>query len=48
MQNILFYVDIVREGVNKFLAFKYLEYGNIWFCVEGETQNWFQFCFSLN
>ncbi len=47
MQNILFYVDIVRVKVNNILAFKYREYGNIWFCVEGETQHWFQFCFSL-
>ncbi len=42
MQNILFYVDIVR--VKNILAFKYREYGNIWFCVEGETQH---FCFVL-
>ncbi len=34
--------------VNNILSFKYREYGNIWFCVEGETQHWFQFCFSLN
>ncbi len=24
------------------------ENGNIWFCVERETQHWFQFSFSLN
>ncbi len=36
-----------KGKVNNILAFKYLEYGNIWFCVEGETQHWFQFCFSL-
>ncbi len=39
--HILFYVDIVR--VNNILAFKYREYGNIWFCVEGETHIGFSF-----
>ncbi len=36
-----------KGKVNNILAFKYREYGNVWFCVEGETQHWFQFCFSL-
>ncbi len=36
-----------KGKVNNIFAFKYREYGNIWFCVEGETQHWFQFCFSL-
>ncbi len=37
-----------KQKVNNIWAFKYREYGNVWFCVEGEAQHWFQFCFSLN
>ncbi len=55
MQNILFYVDIgtpVKQayikGKSYFAIQIHREYSNIWFCVERETQHWFQFRFSLN
>ncbi len=55
MPNILFYMDIVMRVKYAYIKGKwyfgiqiYREYGNIWLCVELETQLWFQFCFSLN